>query len=66
MTWKCRDENCGRTFEVLGRISTEKKPLPVNRGWTEEVTRIIIDSPCCPFCQSLEFELLVPEKHGDT
>jgi len=61
MPWKCLNKECGRVFEVLGRISIEKKPLPVSRGWTEEVTRIISESPCCPHCQSLEFELVPPK-----
>lgn len=51
--WKCKNSQCGRTFHVLGRISVEKRPLGFG---TPEVTRVIVDKPCCPFCEGLEFE----------
>ena len=49
--WKCK--NCGKTFPVLARISVEKRPPP---GGPLDVTRVMVDKPCCPFCESIEFE----------
>lgn len=52
MTWKCRNPECGRTFEMAARISIEKTP----KGFCPDAKRIIVEKPCCPFCESIEFE----------
>jgi DNA-directed RNA polymerase subunit RPC12/RpoP len=52
--FKCLNPECGRKILILGRISVEKKPSP-NQMFTE-VTRTILEAPCCPFCGSKEFE----------
>jgi len=52
--WKCNNPNCSRTFHVLGRISTEKRPPP--NFSLDLPTRVIVDKTCCPFCESIEFE----------
>jgi len=49
LTWKCT--NCGRTFELTARISIERTPQ-----FDMYTKRIIVDKPCCPFCESIEFE----------
>ena len=51
--WQCLNPDCKKIFQVLGRVSKRKRP-PQDVGY--DVTEIITDSPCCPFCQSLEFE----------
>jgi len=48
--WKCK--NCGRIFHVLARISIEK--LPPSSSF--DARRVIVEKPCCPFCESIEFE----------
>jgi DNA-directed RNA polymerase subunit RPC12/RpoP len=50
--FKCKE--CGRTILILGRLSVEKKPM-VTTFATENI-RTVIDSPCCPYCGSKEFE----------
>jgi len=52
--WKCKNPNCGRTFSVLARISIEKRSPP---SFSPDMpSRIIVEKPCCPFCESIEFE----------
>jgi len=48
---KCKA--CGKTFPIAARISVEKRPLGFG---TPEITRVIIEKHCCPFCESLEIE----------
>lgn len=55
MTWKCKNPNCEKLFHVLGRISIEKRALGFGNP---EVLRVIVEKPCCPFCESVEFELV--------
>lgn len=52
--WKCKNPKCERTFPVLARISVEKRGPPTFS--LDAPTRVIVDKPCCPFCESLEFE----------
>jgi hypothetical protein len=54
MPFKCLNPECNRIFIYLGRKSVEKKPIVTN--FTTENIRIVIDSPCCPYCGSIEFE----------
>lgn len=55
MAWKCLNPECGRIFYLTGRISKEKKEI---KQWAPsgDPERIIHESPCCPYCQSLEFK----------
>lgn len=48
--WKCK--SCGRKFPLPARISIEKRPS----FGSPDVSRIIVEKPCCPFCESIEFE----------
>jgi hypothetical protein len=50
--FKCKNPDCGRTFLLPARISTERKPL----DFTVSAVRIIVEKPCCPFCECIEFE----------
>lgn len=54
MTWKCKNEQCGKTFEIPARLTTRETMLaeqfPTNKK--EE----IIEKACCPFCLSISFE----------
>jgi hypothetical protein len=52
MVFKCKSPECGRTFLLPGRISTEKKP----RDFTADAVRIVVERACCPYCESIEFE----------
>jgi transposase-like protein len=49
--FKCK--NCGKTFLLPARISVEKRPLGFSNP---EVSRVIIEKPCCPFCECIEIE----------
>lgn len=51
--WKCKNKDCGRVFPVLGRISVEKRGPNFA---SLDAVRTIVEKPCCPFCESLEFE----------
>jgi hypothetical protein len=59
--FKCKNPECQRTFYYLGRISVEKKPI-IPTFATENI-RTVIDSPCCPFCGSKEFEDFIQEEN---
>jgi len=61
--WKCKNPNCERTFPVLARISVEKRRPPSFSP--DAPTRVVIDKPCCPFCESLEFEEIKEAKSWD-
>ena len=52
--WKCKNPGCSRTFSMLGRISIEKRPPPTFS--LDMPSRVIVEKPCCPFCESIEFE----------
>jgi len=54
--WKCKNPECLKTFPVLARISIEKRPPPSFS--LDAPTRVIVEKPCCPFCEWLEFELV--------
>ncbi len=56
MYYKCLSEECGRTFYILGRISRRLKRVNV---YDEDRT---IESPCCPYCGSVEFEIIEEKK----
>lgn len=47
---KCK--SCGKTFPLAARISTEKNPS----GHDFSSRRVIIEKPCCPFCESIDLE----------
>ena len=51
--WKCKNKDCSRVFPVLARISVEKRCTTFS---CPDVLRVIVEKPCCPFCESLEFE----------
>jgi DNA-directed RNA polymerase subunit RPC12/RpoP len=51
--FKCLNPECGRKILILGRLSVEKK---ATNQYTPDITRTILDSPCCPYCGSKEFE----------
>ena len=53
--FKCLNPSCGRIFILPGRISTERKAI----SFAPEVLRIIVEKPCCPFCEGLEFEEVI-------
>jgi len=57
MPFKCKNPECGKTFPLPGRISEEKRPAS---GFIPDVTRRIVEKPCCPFCESIEFEEIRP------
>ena len=48
--FKCSSNDCGKTFLLPGRITTEKKSLDFT------VVRVVVEKACCPFCEGLEFE----------
>jgi hypothetical protein len=57
--WKCKNPNCNKLFPMLARISIEKRPPP---SFTPDVpSRVIVEKPCCPFCESIEFEEMKTE-----
>lgn len=56
MTWKCR--SCGKTFELSARISFEKATVEFN----PQIKRVIVEKPCCPFCESIEFDEVKPSQ----
>jgi hypothetical protein len=39
---------------MLARISVEKRPPPTFS--LDMPSRVIVEKPCCPFCESIEFE----------
>lgn len=52
--FKCKNGNCNRTFLLPARISIEKRPPP---SFALDIpSRVIVEKPCCPFCESIEFE----------
>ena len=61
MTFKCLSPECGRTFVFAGRKSVERKPPP-SGAFVVDVVRIVIDSPCCPYCGSIEFQVIEENK----
>ena len=52
--FQCKNPACNRKILILGRISEERKPS-AGQMFTE-ITRTILEAPCCPFCGSKEFE----------
>jgi len=58
--WKCKNPECGKTFPIPARKSEERKPLPT-RGFTAEITRVIVERACCPYCEALEIEEVKPQ-----
>jgi len=50
--WKCN--KCGRTFPLTARVSVERRPSTV--ACTPDITRVVVEKSCCPFCESIEFE----------
>lgn len=58
MPWKCKNPECGRTFYLTARITIERKPA----YGSMDITRILVDKPCCPFCESIEFEEVKEDK----
>jgi hypothetical protein len=63
MPFKCLSPECNRKFLILGRISVEKKPVITN--FATENIRTVLDSPCCPFCGSKEFEEIKEPPKGE-
>ena len=57
--WKCKNPECGRTFPLVARISSENRSI--GRLPYSEI-RVIVDKPCCPFCESIEFEEITEKK----
>ena len=53
--FKCKNLECARTFLLPARISMERKPM----DFTCNATRIIVEKPCCPFCECIDFEEIV-------
>ena len=49
---KCMNPECGKIFLVPARISIEKRSV----AFTPDIIRIIVEKPCCPFCEGIEFE----------
>jgi len=47
----CKNQNCGREFELAATITTEKKATDFT---TERTT---VSKYCCPFCESLSFRV---------
>jgi len=56
--WKCKNTECGKIFHISAKISIEKKPT----SFTAENTRTIVEKACCPFCESIDFELVEEKK----
>jgi hypothetical protein len=56
LAWKCKNEECSKIFFLPGRVTEEIRPLASRPSFTEEITRKIKESPCCPFCFSPNFE----------
>ena len=54
--WKCKNLDCKKTFPVYARISLEKKL----GNYEMEYQRVIVEKPCCPHCESIEFEEVTP------
>jgi hypothetical protein len=52
--FQCLNPECKRKFIYLGRKSVQTKTLPRDFGTESVVT--VLESPCCPFCGSKEFE----------
>jgi hypothetical protein len=50
LSWRCKNPGCLKIFHLSGRILS--KPPP--QGWVADV--VSVEKPCCPFCQSLDFE----------
>jgi len=53
--FKCSSASCGKTFLLPGRITVERKP----KEFYSETQRTVVEKPCCPFCEGLEFEEVV-------
>jgi len=47
---KCLSEKCGKTFLLPAKLMVERKPADFT------VSRVVVEKPCCPFCEGLEFE----------
>jgi hypothetical protein len=52
MPLKCK--KCGAIFPIAGRKSEEKKPQDFSGD--PNITRVIIEKPICPHCESIELE----------
>jgi len=52
MTWKCKNEKCLKTFEVLARITTREQ----TQDYASTKTEKIVEKACCPYCLSIDFE----------
>lgn len=61
IAWKCKNPECKKLFYALGRLTKETRPPPNRTAFLDETTREIRESPCCPFCFSLEFEPCIIE-----
>lgn len=53
--FKCSSSQCGKTFLIPGKVMTERKPANTGSFYSE-IVRVMVEKPCCPFCEGLEFE----------
>lgn len=54
-----RCKACGKTFPLAARISFERNPEP---GFIITVKRVIVEKPCCVYCESIELEYVEEKK----
>jgi len=47
--FKCSSEKCGKVFLLPAKLMVERKPADFT------VVRVVVEKPCCPFCEGLEF-----------
>ena len=52
---RCLSEKCGKTFLLPAKLMVERKPAGFNSSYSE-VVRTVVEKPCCPYCEGLEFE----------
>ncbi len=49
--FKCSNKDCGKIFLLPAKIVTERK----SKDFYSETLRTVVEKPCCPFCEGLEF-----------
>jgi len=60
MPYRCLNPECKKIFPLPARISVERRDMSFNPS----VGRIIVEKPCCLFCESIVFEELKSPLQG--
>ena len=59
MSWKCKNKDCGKTFEIAARLTIREN---LGQDFPSSRKEKILEKACCPFCESIDFEAVKETK----